>query len=237
VTQSTFVSLVSLAIFTGVVHTLLGPDHYVPFVTLARVGRWPLRKTLAVTAVCGAAHVLSSVVLGIIGVATGLAVQRLDALEAARGRLAAWLLIGFGIAYFAWGFRRAIRHRPHSHWHAHPDGTVHCHGHVHTREHAHVHADAERQRLSSWALFTIFILGPCEPLIPQLMVPAALGRWWELGIVVSAFGAATIGTMVGAVMLGCQGLSRISFARWERYAHAATGLAIAACGGAMQMGL
>ena len=40
----------------GVVHTLLGPDHYLPFVALARTRRWSTARTAAVTAACGDAR-------------------------------------------------------------------------------------------------------------------------------------------------------------------------------------
>ncbi|KAB2960358.1 MAG: hypothetical protein F9K16_11835, partial [Thermoanaerobaculia bacterium] len=62
-------------------HTLLGPDHYVPFVALARSRSWPLSRTLAVTAACGAGHVAGSLALGALGVAFGWALSGLVAVE------------------------------------------------------------------------------------------------------------------------------------------------------------
>ena len=53
----------------GFLHTLLGPDHYLPFVAMSRAGGWSLKKTTVVTVLCGMGHVLSSVVLGFIGIA------------------------------------------------------------------------------------------------------------------------------------------------------------------------
>lgn len=37
----------------GFVHTLLGPDHYIPFVAMSRAGGWSLRKTALITSLCG----------------------------------------------------------------------------------------------------------------------------------------------------------------------------------------
>ena len=48
----------------GFIHTLAGPDHYLPFVMMARARQWSQRKTLWITLLCGIGHVLSSVVLG-----------------------------------------------------------------------------------------------------------------------------------------------------------------------------
>jgi hypothetical protein len=64
--------LVGSALSIGFFHTLLGPDHYIPFVAMARAGSWTRRKALAVTALCGVGHVAGSVVLGMVGIAFGL---------------------------------------------------------------------------------------------------------------------------------------------------------------------
>ena len=73
----------------GVVHTLVGPDHYLPFVVLARARGWSLARTSVITLLCGVGHVAGSVVLGLVGIALGLAVSRLEAVEAWRADLAA----------------------------------------------------------------------------------------------------------------------------------------------------
>jgi ABC-type nickel/cobalt efflux system permease component RcnA len=134
-----------------------------------------------------------------------------ERLQAGRGRLAGWLLIGFGLAYLAWGIKRAIGRRPHSHWHSHGDGTLHLHRHVHAGQHLHAHtAEAghghdhheKARNITPWILFTIFLFGPCEPLIPLLMVPAASGEWWQLALVAGTFSIATLTAMLGAVALG-----------------------------------
>lgn len=236
----TLMSLVSLAGFTGVVHTVFGPDHYVPFVAMSRVGKWSYSKTLTITILCGIGHVLGSVVIGAIGVAFGIAVSGLEPVEAARGDIAAWLLLGFGVAYTAWGVHRAIRNRPHTHAHVHENGTVHAHEHSHVHDHAHAHVnekDAVNRRMTAWMLFTVFVFGPCEPLIPILMYPAATRSWWALATVVAVFAVATIGSMAVAVTVGWFGLSRLSFRFMERYTHVAAGVALTACGVAIKIGL
>lgn len=235
--------LVLTAATIGLVHTLIGPDHYLPFMVLARVRRWSLGRTLGITLACGVGHVLGSLVLGALGIALGWALGGLEWLESVRGEVAAWLLLGFGLAYTAWGVRRAVRSRPHSHWHGHADGTLHEHRHAHQDEHLHVHGvAAARERLprtgaTPWVLFVIFLFGPCEALIPVLMYPAAAGQWWTVALVASVFALCTIATMLMLVALGTLGLSRLAFGRLERFSHVLAGLAIVACGLAIQLGL
>lgn len=235
--DTSLIALLATAAFLGAVHTIAGPDHYIPFVAMSRTGRWSFRKTIAVTLACGMGHVVGSVVIGMVGIAAGLAIGRLEALEGARGGLAGWLLLGFGLAYLAWGVRRAIRNQPHSHPHAHADDGLHMHEHGHTDDHVHVHTkDASTSSMTPWVLFAIFIFGPCEPLIPILMYPAAKLSLWGVVLVTSVFAVCTLATMTAMVTLGLFGLSKLSWTGLERYSHAAAGLAIAICGAAVQLG-
>jgi sulfite exporter TauE/SafE len=225
--------LLGTAASIGFVHTILGPDHYLPFIVLSRARGWKTAKTAWITTLCGIGHVLSSIVLGFLGIALGIAVFRLESVEAVRGDIAAWLLLGFGLAYFVWGVRRAIRNRPHEHVHLHADGSEHTHPHTHAGEHAHVHP-AKAKSLTPWILFTIFVFGPCEPLIPLLMYPAARGSVGRVVLVALVFGTVTVGTMLTVVLTFQRGLSRVPLRGMERYSHALAGLAIFLSGGAIK---
>jgi len=166
------------------------------------------------------------------------AVSRLEWIESARGNIAAWLLISFGLVYMAWGVRRAIRSRPHSHVHAHSGGDVHIHDHTHEKSHVHPHDHGSTARaLTPWVLFTIFVFGPCEPLIPILMYPAASESVLGVAAVATAFGLVTIATMLTVVLLLSFGLERLPTRGLERYSHALAGLAILLCGVAIHLGL
>jgi len=231
----------------GFLHTLMGPDHYLPFVAMSQAGGWSLRKTLLITLLCGVGHVLSSVILGLIGIALGVAVFNLEAIERFRGDVAGWLLLTFGLVYLIWGLVRAIRNKPHTHWHVHADGTAHSHEHVHTLGHRHIHpevrasakgsAPTASRSITPWVLFTIFMFGPCEPLIPILMYPAAKGHLGGVGLVAVIFGVTTIFTMIVAVMLAHRALGSPLFSRYERYSHALAGLLILVSAGVVRAGL
>jgi nickel/cobalt exporter len=224
--------LAATAATIGFVHTLTGPDHYLPFIVLGKARNWSLGRTLTVTALCGIGHVLSSVVLGLVGIGLGLAVGRLNIIEGLRGDIAAWLLISFGLIYGAWGLRQAWRDRPHTHVHRHSDGTDHTHHHSHRHEHSHVHdqVDGSRRSLTPWALFIIFVLGPCEPLIPILMYPAATSSFGGLVLVTVIFAAVTLATMLLLVTLAQRGIQLVPLQRIERYTHALAGAAILSSG-------
>ncbi len=226
--------LLATAASLGFIHTVLGPDHYLPFVVMGKARSWSLAKTLTITGLCGVGHVLGSILLGAVGAALGTAVGSLEAIEAVRGSMAAWLLIGFGAAYTAWGLRLAIRRRPHSHPHLHPDGTAHVHTHDHRDAHAHVHSQ-DGKSLTPWVLFVIFVLGPCEPLIPVLMYPALEMGPAEVMAVAAAFGLVTVATMLAAVALASWGLRFVKLEPLARWSHAMAGAMIALSGLAIQV--
>jgi len=218
--------LASTAATLGLVHTLIGPDHYLPFIVISRARGWSLPKTLLISFFSGLGHVLSSVILGFVGLALGIALARLQGVETVRGSLAAWLLITFGFAYFVWGLWRALKRRPHSHAHIHSEGEEHEHGHIHQSDHYHLHGRKAKASLTPWILFTIFVFGPCEPLIPLVMYPAAKHDTLGVALVAAAFGLTTIATMLVLIALGSWGLTFLPLGKLERYVHALAGAMI-----------
>ena len=142
------------------------------------------------------------------------------------GRSRAWALVALGTAYAAWGVRHAVRSRagivPHDH-----------HGHLHLHAHGdvgHDHAAPDRSQTTFWALFTVFVLGPCEPLIPLFVLPASRGRWGAAAATAVVFSIVTIATMVTLVSLAVAGARRLPLAGFERWSHAFAGGVIACSG-------
>jgi nickel/cobalt exporter len=227
--------LLGTAASIGFVHTLVGLDHSLPFVVLARSQRWSLKKLWAVTAICGGAHILSSVVIGSVGIGLGVALGELELIESMRGGLAARLLIGLGLAYMVWGIYRSLSGKQHTHAHAHDDGIVHHHEHDHRGEHTHVHAKKTEKTLTLLGLLVVFVLGPCEALIPMVMAPAFDHSWLTVALVCAVFGAATLLTMLGLVTVGHIGMRWRGFSVLERHLQAVSGFAIAASGLAIEL--
>ena len=91
--------------------------------------------------------------------------------------------------------------------------------------------------ITPWALFTIFIFGPCEILIPLFMYPAAKSSLFDAVIVALVFGIVTISTMLAIVLAGVKGFKFINFHGFERYVHIISGATIAICGLLIMLGL
>jgi len=221
------------AISIGFIHTILGPDHYLPFVVLSQAKKWTLKKTMFITFFCGLGHVLSSVILGLLGIAIGVSVTKLVSVESFRGNIAAWLFIAFGLVYMIISIKNLVKKRKHSHPHFHIDGEKHVHEHDHHNEHTHIH-HKEVVNTTPWILFLIFVFGPCEPLIPILMYPAAKSNISGAIIVSILFSVVTIGTMISIVFAFRLGLNKINLKPLEKYSHLIAGAMILFSGLAIQ---
>ncbi len=223
-------ALILTALSVGFIHTLLGPDHYIPFLAISKARNWTLLKTLQITFLCGFGHVLGSIVLGGIGLLAGLALTSLETIESYRGDIAAWGLIAFGLIYMVIGIRRAYKNKPHKHLHYHNDGTVHSHEHVHKAAHSHIHDEKDKKNITPWVLFIIFAFGPCEVLIPMLMYPAAQDNYSLVVAVAVVFGLATIITMMAIVAISYLGLKTARMNLQWKYIHALAGAVVLLCG-------
>jgi nickel/cobalt exporter len=224
VSLSILIGALSVAFF----HTLLGADHTLPFIMLARARNWSMSRTLVVTFVCGLGHVAGSLLLGGLGIALGYGIGALETAEESRGAWAAWALFAFGFAYMVWGIRLGWRRRAGLALHVHA-GHVHVHGRG-LGDHEHAHPAEVNSRTTFWVLFAIFVLGPCEPLIAFFMVPASEGNWTLAITTAIAFAICTIVTMLGLVALGLAGYRRLRLGRLERWSEALAGATVAICG-------
>jgi nickel/cobalt transporter (NicO) family protein len=262
--------LILTAVPVGFLHTLMGPDHYIPFVAMARARNWSITKTLWITAGCGVGHVLSAVAIGMVGIMVGFSFMKFKFIDSWRGEIAAWLLISFGLVYFIWGLRNALHNKRHSHSHffhrhfnhdhevecsntsganntaeddtsdsaegskSHHHHHQHTHNHTqtcaHTHAHTHTHTPAPRRELTPWVLFIIFILGPCEALLPLMMYPAINSSKLNVFLVCLIFSVTTIITMLLAVSASLYGMRFIKINFWGKYGSATAGAIICGLG-------
>lgn len=194
----------------------LAPDHWLPFVALAKASNWSKTRLGVVSFLAGLGHVGSSLVIGLVGVLLSKGVTELQGVEAHRGAISSVLLIGFGLAYMAWGIKHA-RHQDH---------------------HEHLGVDKIKDVLKLafarrfWILFAVIVFGPCEPLIPLIFLAWMKGAS-ALIATISIFSAITVLLVVAQSLLAFKGLSLLS-GKYEqvlaRHAHTLAGATILAVG-------
>jgi len=217
------------ALSLGFIHTLLGPDHYLPFIVIGKARQWSTQKTMWITFVSGVGHVGSSVLIGMLGIALGASLSRLESIEAFRGELVGWLLFAFGVAYTIYGLYKYMRSAHHAHL---PSFLMPRK----VRENHHLPTNTEEAgqvNITPWIIFLIFVFGPCEVLIPLLIFPAYSHSTAGVLVISLLFAFATIVTMMTIVFLGHKGFSLFKMKHQERYVHLAAGVVILMSGAGM----
>jgi nickel/cobalt transporter (NicO) family protein len=193
------------------------PTHWLPFVVAARAQHWKKPKTLAITGMAGAGHVLFTIVLGVLVVWGGMAIN--NRIGKLFPLLAGAALIGLGIFYLVRQFR----------------GTGHSHlfgGHSH-HEHEHEHDDENgdnsdiaaiksrwSHRRSDWiviaGLFALLTFSPCEAFLPVFLMGARYG-WIGFALLSGTLAVATVAGMIVFTSLTLAGVEKLNFRVLERF--------------------
>lgn len=221
--------LLGSAVAIAFLHTLAGPDHYLPFVALGKARGWSVRRTVFWTLLCGAGHVGSSVLLALLGAAFGWSLPRMQWLQDIRGGVAGWALFLFGAGYAIWGLYTLNSNKRHKHFDTDESGGMYVY------EHRHGSAALPRKQyaVTPWVLFLIFLLGPCEPMIPLLFLPAANASWAAMALLVAVYTFITLSTMLLMVLLLHFGTGILNTRLLEKHVHPLGGLTLLACGAGM----
>ena len=221
--------MIIAAISVSFLHTLAGPDHYLPFIALSKSRGWSFSKTIFWTIICGCGHVCSSVLLGLAAAAIGWSVAGIETLQDIRGGLAGWALILFGVAYTCWGIWKLKRGNAHKHFDMEDDGSLVVYEHNHNRPAMR----RDKHTVTPWIMFLIFLLGPCEPMIPLLYFPAAQHSWLLMLLLICVYTICTLVTMTSIVIMGYYGLSFLNSGKLGKYMHPIGGFTIFICGAGM----
>lgn len=221
--------LIITAITISCLHTVTGPDHYVPFIALSKSKNWTVNRTVFWTLICGIGHVGSSVVLGTAGIAFGWSVSKISWFENVRGGISGWTMFLLGIAYTIYAFMQLKRNKLHKHFDVYDDDNVYVYEH----QHGGTVYPQQKRRVTPWVMFIVFVLGPCEPLIPLLSFPAAKHSFYAITILVTVFTLFTLITMVTMVLLGYYSISVVKTDRLERHINVIAGFTVMLCGSGM----
>ncbi len=205
------------AIGLGFIHVLLGFDHYIPFIFLSKAEKWNDKKTFIIVFLSGLFHVLSSIFIGFVGLYLKNNLFFIKQLELSRGELAGWLLIVFGILYIIFSIKKINRKL------LNLDKSSDIKGNT--------IANLIRSHPKSYFfIILIFVLGPCEPLIPLMLYPHKSSETFLWIISIFLFSFTTIITMLIAVFIGRKILTLIKNPKFSNSLPTITGAIIALCG-------
>lgn len=223
--HSELIALAVTAVTISCLHTASGPDHYLPFVVLSRSRKWTKSKTFFLTVICGIGHILSSVLIGMVGVFLGWQLTKISWLQDVRGNLSGWALLIFGIVYLVYGLRQAYLNKPHKHFDVMGDDVY-----VYQHQHGQTIMAGSRVKVTPLVLFAIFVMGPSEPLVPLLFYSGTHRSMPEVVVLITVFTISTVITMLIMVFIGIYGYSFFKAEKLERYMHAVGGAVLTMCG-------
>ncbi|HET6278538.1 MAG TPA: hypothetical protein VFG08_07135, partial [Candidatus Polarisedimenticolia bacterium] len=154
---------------TAIIHALI-PDHWLPFVLMARTEGWSERRAVLLVALAGLIHVLVSFAVAAVVILVGSSPAQQLAQRAGTSLelLAGTLLFLFGLIYGVGAhYREARAHSQAGGGSIEPTRHIHAHGHLLERW---FHG-----ALSAGSLVAIIGVSPCVLLQPILFGAAAQG--------------------------------------------------------------
>ena len=174
----------------SVLHAVL-PNHWLPVLAIGKKEHWDLKETEKVTFIAGLAHVVSTiligVLLGIIGVELSESIEQFTQIIAP----SILILVGF---YFI------RQHYVHHHFHVENLKT----------------AGKTKSRIIS-ALVLAMFLSPCMEIEAYFLMAGTRG-WWMLLSIALMYGVITLAGMVLWIRLAYKGLLKLNWHKWEHNA-------------------
>jgi threonine/homoserine/homoserine lactone efflux protein len=209
-------ALLAAAAGVGIGHAIL-PDHWVPLAVMGRTRHYPLSRVARLSGLAGVAHVLVSIVLGVVIIAVGL--QLRSTIEDAQDAIIGGLLIATGLGF------------------AVLELTGHGHGHDHSHhdhDHPHAHDDPGGPRRGLHGLAAVMVpfgaaASPDLTILPVFLAATTAGVATAVGSLV-IFAAVTIGTIVGLTVAAARGSYEIRGQWLERWGNTVTALVLVIIG-------
>ena len=195
----------------SVIHALI-PNHWLPFVLLGASQRWSRSRLVAITALGGFFHVLSTILIGVFVGLAGYELSRRQ--EMVTQFIAPAILVALGVGLIiANQLGRGHRHRhflPYEHDHEDAAHTAHAHedgGDAHPLSHRQSQSAAtltHRQATVSVAgIVAAMFFSPCIELEAYYFWAGGLG-WFGIGALSAVYLVVTVGLMIVLVVVATE---------------------------------
>ena len=183
------VSLLATAFAAAFLHAVL-PTHWLPFVLVGRGQGWSHGRTLWAAALSGSAHVLVTILAGVLVVVAGVELDK--RFEGLLPAISSLILIAIGVYFLA------TRKKP-----------------VPAVEGAPKRRFAS-DRAALLSLVAVLAFYPSEAFLPVYLSAAPLG-WSAFALLSLILAVATLAGMMLFTSLALVGATRLRLDRWERY--------------------
>jgi len=172
------------SIILSIIHALI-PNHWLPLIAIAKAEKWSKPIAITATVITGMAHVLSSLVIGLILGIIGYKLSK--SYTAVTEIIAATILVIMGIIYISLDFKK------------------------HNHHHEHLKSPEELGKKSHWAIILTLSIAmfftPCLE-IEAYYFQAGIFGWSGILLVSLVYLIITIFIMVLLVYLGLSGINK-----------------------------
>lgn len=181
----------------SVVHASI-PSHWLPLVAISKAEKWNDKETATVTAITGASHTISTIVIGII---VGLVGYKLsESYHFITKYVAPIILIALGVFYFILEYRHSLLDAEHHHHHIDVVNIIQ-------------NQRSKRSIIATLSLAMFF--SPCLEIEIYYFTASRLG-WWGIGIVSIVYFFVTVLGMIFIVHFASKGIKKL---RWHFLEH------------------
>lgn len=191
-------SIVIGSLLISILHAVI-PNHWLPVLAIGKKEGWSLAETNRITFISGLAHVISTVIIGILlGLIGGELAAHIDAFTHVVAPCTL-ILIGF---YF---IRQHYKHR-----------------------HFHVEKDViekKTKRSIITALVIAMFLSPCMEIEAYFLLAGSKG-WYFMAVIAALYSIITITGMLIWVRIVYKGLIKLNWHKWEHNAGIITGIVL-----------
>lgn len=196
------ISILTGSLLISLLHAMI-PNHWLPVLAIGRKEGWSLSETSRITFIAGAAHVVSTVLLGILlgWIGGGLA-EKLDSFT---HYIAPAILVILGIYFIR-------EHYRHHHFHLEQKDIV----------------KKTKPALISSLVVAMF-LSPCMEIEGYFLMAGTLG-WYYMALVAVMYSVITLAGMLIWIRIVYKGLLKLNWHKWEHNAGIITGIVLVVTG-------
>ncbi|MBS1921234.1 MAG: hypothetical protein JST17_13360 [Bacteroidetes bacterium] len=195
-------SILTGSLLISLLHAII-PNHWLPVLAIGRKENWSLSETTKVTFIAGLAHVLSTVIIGIVLGIIGAELQK--SIEQFAGVIAPAILILLGFYFIQQHYR---------------------HHHFHINKHQL--ENKQKSKLIT-ALVLAMFLSPCMEIEGYFLLAGTKSRWFLFSMVIM-YSVISLGGMLLWIRLAYKGLIKLNWHSLEHNAGIITGLILIATG-------
>lgn len=191
-------SIIIGSLLISLLHAVI-PNHWLPVLAIGKKEGWTLAETSRITLLAGVAHVVSTVIIGLLlGMIGG---ELTDHIEHFTHVIAPAVLILLGLYFIS-------QHYKHHHFHLQKE-------------------NLEKKSTKSivWALVIAMFLSPCMEIEAYFLLAGSRG-WYVLAGIAALYAVISIAGMLIWIRIVYKGLLKLNWHSWEHNAGIITGLVL-----------